>query len=86
MGYDCDLHGFRHMASTFLNSWEIGKEGEEIGMWDSLWIEYALSHIDPNKMRRTYNAYDYMKARTRMLQFYADQIIPKPTLTSVQTA
>jgi integrase len=86
MGYDCGLHGFRHMASTFLNSWEIGKEGEEIGMWDSLWIEYALSHIDPNKMRRTYNAYDYMKARTRMLQFYADQIIPKPTLTSVQTA
>ena len=85
LGYDCVPHGFRHMGSGFLHSLEIGEEGEERAMFDSLWVEYQLSHNDPNKVRRTYNEYDYLKARTRMMQFYSDQIIPQPSLRIVQS-
>jgi integrase len=81
MGYQADLHGFRHMGSSKLHSEEVGEPGEERAMWDSLWIEYALSHSDPNKMRRKYNESNYLKARTRMLQWYADQICPTPQLS-----
>ncbi|WP_339750264.1 site-specific integrase, partial [uncultured Rubinisphaera sp.] len=86
MEYDCVPHGFRAMASTYLNSIEEGEEGWERAKWDSLWIEYCLSHLDSNVMRRTYNAHDYMKARTRMLQWYADEIIPKPSLKLIQSS
>ena len=86
MGYDCVPHGFRSMASSYLNSIEEGEEGWERAKWDSLWIEYCLSHLDTNEMRRTYNEYDYMKARTRMLQWYADEIIPKPSLKLIRSS
>ena len=76
IGCQADLHGFRHMASSKLHAEEVGEEGEERGMWDSLWIEYALSHVDKNKMRGKYNKANYLKARARMLQWYADQICP----------
>ncbi len=83
MGYQADLHGFRHMASSKLHSEEFGEEGEERAMWDSLWIEYALSHVDKNKMRGKYNKANYLKARARMLQWYADQICPTQQLELV---
>jgi len=87
MGYDCVPHGFRSMASTYLNSLEEETaDGDYRATWDSLWIEYCLAHLDPNVMRRTYNEYDYMKARTRMLQFLADQIIPKPSLKLIRSS
>jgi len=83
MGYECDLHGFRHMASSKLHGEELGEEGEERAMWDSLWVEYALSHVDNNKMRGKYNKARYLKARTRMLQWYSDQVCPIQLLSLV---
>lgn len=84
LGYDCHLHGFRHMASSKLHGEEIGEEGEERGRWDSLWIEYALSHVDGNTIRGTYNKANYLKARRRMLQWYSDQICPVRRLGLVE--
>ena len=86
MGYRADMHGFRHMASSKLHSEEIGEPGEERAMWDSLWIEYALSHSDPNSVRKVYNESNYLKARTRMLQWYSDQICPAPRLELAATS
>jgi integrase len=83
MGYEANPHGFRRMASTFLHSQEIGEEGEERGMFDSLWIEFQLAHVDVNKVRKTYNESDYLKARRRMLQHYADAVVPAPQLQLV---
>ena len=80
MGYQATAHGFRHVASTYLHGLEYEDDrGEERGMFDSLWIEYALGHVDPNKVRGTYNKAKYLKPRARMLQFYADQIAPAQT-------
>ena len=74
MGYDCHPHGFRRMASTYLHSLE---DDDERPMFDTMWIEFALAHRDSNKIREAYNASRYLKARTRMLQFYADQAMPR---------
>lgn len=68
----CDLHGFRHMGSSRLHA--------ECS-WDSMYIEFALSHADANKIRATYNEYEYLAERTKMLQAYADQIVPAPQLS-----
>tara|TARA_R110002051_G_scaffold221985_2_gene285619 strand:+ start:1253 stop:2545 length:1293 start_codon:yes stop_codon:yes gene_type:complete len=76
MGYEVTAHGFRHMASTYLHGLE---DEDERGMWDSLWIEYALGHADSNKIRGIYNNAKYLKPRSRMLQFYADQIVSDQT-------
>jgi integrase len=72
MGYECDAHGFRGTASTFLHSLE---DDDERQMWDSKWIEFALSHKDKDQVAMAYNAYRYQKPRARMLQFYADQVL-----------
>ena len=83
MGYEANPHGFRRMASSFLHSQEIGEEGEERAMFDSLWVEFQLAHVDPNKVRKSYNEADYLKARRRMLQYYADAVVPSPALKLV---
>ena len=59
------------------------EEGEERAMFDSLWVEFQLAHVDPNKVRKTYNEADYLKARRRMLQYYADAVVPNPALKLV---
>jgi integrase len=74
LGYDCDPHGFRGMASTYLNSIE---DEDERQMWDFKWIEFALSHKDRDQVAEAYNAYRYEKPRARMLQYYADQVMPR---------
>ena len=74
LGYDCDPHGFRGMASTFLHSLE---DDEERSMFEHKWIEFALSHKDRDQVAEAYNAYRYEKPRARMLQYYADQVMPR---------
>lgn len=66
LGYDGKLtgHGFRHMMSTLLH---------EKG-FDSVWIESQLAHIDKNNIRGTYNHAQYLKGRTKMLQWYSDYL------------
>ncbi|QEO00573.1 tyrosine-type recombinase/integrase [Enterobacter kobei] len=66
LGYHGRLtgHGFRHTMSTILH---------EHG-FESAWIEMQLAHVDKNSIRGTYNHAQYLVARRRMLQSYADSI------------
>jgi integrase len=56
------VHGFRHLASTTLN--ELGYDGRH--------IEKQLSHEDKNEVRGTYNKAEYLPARIKMMQEWAD--------------
>ena len=56
MGYSKEEqtgHGFRTIASTFLN---------ELG-WNSDWIERQLAHLDEDQSRRSYNAAQWLPDR-----------------------
>ncbi|WP_294948296.1 tyrosine-type recombinase/integrase, partial [Sulfurivirga sp.] len=55
-------HGFRHIASTFLN---------ELG-WPPDAIERQLAHVEGNKVRRAYNHAEYLDVRREMMQAWAD--------------
>lgn len=55
-------HGFRKTASTNLN-----EQG-----WNTDWIEKQLSHEDDDKVRRAYNAAEYLDQRREMMQHYSD--------------
>ncbi len=57
-------HGFRGVASTFLNT---------LGYRDDA-IEAQLSHKDKNKIRSAYNHADYMEERKIMLQEWCDYL------------
>ena len=86
MGYAITAHGFRHMASTALNeayrSVKVvtadGEEEEIVRRFHEDWIEKALAHTDSNKTRGTYNQAEYLEQRWKMLQWYADQFLPRP--------
>lgn len=56
------VHGFRHLASTKLN--ELGFDGRH--------VEKQLSHEDKNEVRGTYNKAEYLPARIKMMQEWAD--------------
>lgn len=67
MGFDNDTitaHGFRAVASTFLNT--LGYRSEV--------IEAQLSHKDTNEIRASYNHADYLEERTVILQEWADYL------------
>lgn len=57
-------HGFRSMASTYLN---------EHG-WNSDAIERQLAHKEKNASRRAYNFAEYLTIRREMLQWWADEL------------
>lgn len=57
-------HGFRHLISTALN--DRGYESD--------WIERQLAHGDPDKIRGTYNKAQYLDARRKMMQDWADHL------------
>jgi len=58
-------HGFRHMASTLLN---------ESSLWNRDAIERQLAHVDRDEVRAVYNAAEYLPARRRMMQWWADRL------------
>ena len=62
-------HGFRRMASTWLNE-QLNADGTR--KYDAELIEVALSHIDRNTVRSAYNSAEYLERRRRMLQDWAD--------------
>jgi integrase len=66
MGYKDKLvaHGFRTIASSTLN---------EKG-FDPDVIEAALSHVDKNEVRRTYNRTDYLERRRVMMTWWSEHI------------
>ncbi|MBA6291623.1 tyrosine-type recombinase/integrase [Colwellia sp. MB3u-70] len=66
MGYKNKLvaHGFRTIASSTLN-----EQG-----FDPDVIEAALSHVDKNEVRRTYNRTDYLERRRVMMAWWSDHI------------
>ncbi|MDG6831989.1 integrase arm-type DNA-binding domain-containing protein [Glaesserella parasuis] len=55
-------HGFRSIASTYLNEKGHNKE----------LIEIALSHIDKDRARKAYNRAEYLQRRAEMLQEWGD--------------
>jgi integrase len=57
-------HGFRRIASTILN--EAGFRADV--------IEKQLAHEEKNKVRRAYNAAEYLMERQQMLQWFADYL------------
>ncbi|MCZ8181494.1 MAG: tyrosine-type recombinase/integrase [Beijerinckiaceae bacterium] len=58
-------HGFRGTASTLLN---------ESGRFQRDAIDRALSHKDPNEVRRAYNHSAYWQERVEMAQWWADYL------------
>ena len=68
MGFGADAmtaHGFRGMASTILN---------ESGLWSVDAIELQLAHVEGNSVRAAYNEATMLPERTRMMQWYADEL------------
>lgn len=68
LGYGADdmtAHGFRGMASTLLN---------ESGLWSVDAIELQLAHIEGNAVRAAYNEATLLPERTKMMQWYADEL------------
>ncbi|RZO83994.1 MAG: site-specific integrase [Oceanococcus sp.] len=58
-------HGFRHIASTWLN------ENKHANGWDADAIERALGHYD-SSIRGVYNKAEYLPQRTAFMQCLAD--------------
>jgi integrase len=67
MGYKKCLttHGWRHCFSTAAN---------ESGLWECDWIEMQLGHSPVNQVRAAYNKAKYLRGRTRMMQWWSDQL------------
>lgn len=66
LGYSKDemcIHGFRGSASTTMNVREMA--GPDV-------IEWQLAHIELNKVRRAYNAAEYLPQRRKLMQEWAD--------------
>lgn len=57
-------HGFRATASTMLN--EMGYRADV--------IERQLPHAERNKVRASYNQFEYLEERRQMMQAWADEI------------
>ena len=66
MGYHskATVHGFRATASTILN---------EMG-FDADVIERQLAHAERNKVRAAYHRSEYLEARRKMMQAWADYV------------
>jgi len=67
MGYskeEMTAHGFRSMASTRLNELHFNKDH----------IERQLAHTEQNDVRKAYNYAEYLPARTKMMQDWADHL------------
>lgn len=66
MGYTGRLtgHGIRATISTALN--EIGYPSE--------WIDAELSHVDPDRVRGSYNHAEYVEQRRVMMQDWANRL------------
>jgi integrase len=67
LGYGPDEmtgHGFRAMASTYLN-----EQG-----WHPDPIELQLAHAERNKVRAAYNSATWLAERRQMMQAWADYL------------
>jgi integrase len=67
MGYTKEMmsiHGFRSMASTYLNEQGFNRD----------WIERQLAHTERNSIRAAYNYAEYLPERRKMMQAYADYL------------
>ena len=72
-------HGFRHMASTHLYE-EEGKQKDDI-KYNGLAIEKQLAHSDGNKVRGAYNKAQYLSIRQKMIQDFADRVMPRSSVS-----
>ena len=58
------IHGFKATASTLLHEAE----------FDHYVIERQLAHVDKNSVSSAYNRAEYLTARRKMMQWYADAL------------
>lgn len=64
------VHGFRGLASTWLNEQTNSDGGRR---FDSDWIEMQLAHeMHGGEVRGAYNAATYLEPRRRMLKTWVD--------------
>jgi hypothetical protein len=50
----------------------------ECGKFRSDVIERVLAHVERNRVRRAYNAAEYLEERRELLQWWADLVNTKP--------
>ena len=62
--FDATAHGMRTLASTTLNEKGFSPDA----------IERQLSHVEENKIRLTYNKYEYIKERVEMMQWWGNYL------------
>jgi integrase len=67
-------HGWRSIASTWAN--EAGYNPDA--------IERQLAHVPDNKIRAAYNRAEYLPLRRKMLQAWADWLLPKNHTPSIR--
>lgn len=67
------VHGFRGTFSTWANEQTIIVDGESVRRFDKDWIERQLAHVSRG-VRAAYNAAEYLPARRRLLQHWADYL------------
>lgn len=65
------IHGFRGVASTLLNE---QVDANDIRRFHEDWIEIQLAHEEESESRGAYNAAQYLGARRKMLQWWADYL------------
>jgi integrase len=58
-------HGFRSLFSTIAN---------ESGLWHKETIEVAIAHGDQDAMRAAYNRAEFLEERSRLMQWWADEL------------
>lgn len=80
MGYKGKMtgHGFRGMASTILHEQQ----------WPHEHIELQLAHMERNEVSAAYNFAQYLPARAKMMQAWADHLdaIMVPNVVALKTA
>ncbi|MBB5985917.1 tyrosine-type recombinase/integrase [Sphingobium lignivorans] len=79
------VHGFRGTASTWANEQMIvaGDPPIEVRKYHEDWVELALAHGEPNKVRGAYNSALHLGARRRLLQDWADWLDEQEELAAL---
>lgn len=78
------MHGFRSTFSTHANdTTTVDERGLEVRLWDPDWIERQLAHVPENKVRSAYNSAEYLPARRRLLQWWADWLDEQQQLARI---
>lgn len=73
-GVSSTVHGFRHLASTILNSAHTSVNDNKVRLFDPELIEICLSHQESSSIRAVYNKAEYTEQRRALLNWWSDFI------------